>query len=75
VFEIELIFKPMGDRIEALGGTLTATLGLSSLYHELGLLPIFRRVTPKIFKHGLETFTIESEYGKEKIKEFVSSFA
>ncbi len=70
VFEIELIFKPMGDRIRALGGTLIATLGLSSNYHELGILPIFQRVTPNVFKRSLESFHIDSEYGKAKIKEF-----
>ena len=70
VFEIELIFKPMKDRIQALGGTLIATLGLSSNFHELGILPIFRRVTPKVFQRSLESFTIDSAYGKEKIKEF-----
>ena len=60
----------MSDRIQALGGTLIATLGLSSSYHELGILPIFKRVTPNVFKRTLESFTIDSEYGKEKIKEF-----
>jgi hypothetical protein len=70
VFEIELIFKPMKDRIEALGGALFAALGLSSNYHELGVLPIFKRVTPKVFERTLESFHIDSEYGKEKIKEF-----
>jgi hypothetical protein len=73
VFEIELIFEPMRDRIQAMGGKLIATLGLSSNYHELGILPFFQRVTPNVFKRSLESFTIESEYGKEKIKEFVSS--
>jgi len=70
VFEIELIFKPMNDRIRALGGTLTATLGLSSNYHELGLLGIFRLATRIVFKRSLESFTVDSEYGREKIKEF-----
>jgi len=70
VFEIELIFKPMNDRIQALGGTLIATLGLSSNYHELGILGIFRVLTRIVFKRSLESFTVDSEYGKEKIKEF-----
>ena len=74
IFEIELIFRPMNDRIQALGGTLTATLGLSSNYHELGILGIFRLATRIVFKRPLESFTVDSEYGKEKIKEFVSSF-
>jgi len=70
VFEIELLFKPMNDRIQALGGTLIATLGLSSNYHELGILGIFRLATRIVFKRSLDSFTVDSEYGKEKIKEF-----
>jgi hypothetical protein len=70
VFEIELIFKPMNDRIQALGGTLIATLGLSSNFHELGILPIFKRVTPKVFERSLESFNIDSEYGRQKLLEF-----
>lgn len=70
VFEIELLFKPMNDRIQALGGTLIATLGLSSNYHELGILGIFRLATRIVFRRSLESFTVDSEYGKQKIKEF-----
>jgi hypothetical protein len=70
IFEIELLFKPMNDRIQALGGTLTATLGLSSDYHELFVLGIFKLATRIVFKRSLESFTIDSEYGREKIKEF-----
>jgi len=70
VFEIELLFKPMNDRIQALGGTLIATLGLSSNYHELSILGIFKLATRIVFKRSLESFTVDSEYGKEKIKEF-----
>ena len=70
VFEIELLFKPMNDRIQSLGGTLIATLGLSSNYHELSILGIFKLATRIVFKRSLESFTVDSEYGKEKIKEF-----
>ncbi len=70
VFEIELLFKPMRDRIQKLGGALVATLGLSSNYHELFVLGIFKLVTRIIFRHPLELFTIDSEYGNEKTREF-----
>jgi len=70
VFEIELLFKPMNDRIQALGGTLIATLGLSSNYHELSLLSIFKLASRIVLKRSLESFTIDSEYGKKRIKEF-----
>ncbi len=70
VFELELLFKPMSDRIEKSEGTLVASLGLSSNYHELGVLGVFRLVTRIVFKRPLASFTIDSEYGREKITEF-----
>jgi hypothetical protein len=70
VFEIEFLFKPMENRINALGGTLVATLGLSSNYHELFILGVFKLITRIVFRRPLESFTMESEYGSEKIREF-----
>ena len=70
VFEIEFLFKPVEDRIKALGGTLVATLGLSSNYHELFILGVFKLITRILFNRPLESFTVESEYGSRKIKEF-----
>ena len=70
VFEIEFLFKPMNDRIQAIGGILTATLGLSSSYHELFVLGVFKVIARIVFRRPLELFTIDSEYGSEKIKEF-----
>lgn len=70
VFELELLFAPMRRRIERAGGTLVATLGLSSVYHELGVLGVFRRLTKMKFQRPLESFSIDSEYGERKIREF-----
>ena len=70
VFEMELLFEPLRARIQGLGGTLVATLGLSSKYHELGFLGIFRLVTRIVFRRPLELYTIDSDYGREKISEF-----
>lgn len=70
VFEMELLFKPMNDRLQALGANLIATLGLSSNHHELHILGIFRLATRIVFKRSLDSFTVDSEYGKEKIQAF-----
>ena len=59
----------MRTRIQERGGTLVATLGLSSNYHELSVLGIFRLITRMRFGRPLESFTIDSNYGKEKVRE------
>ncbi len=69
-FELEMVFKPISDRVEGSGGKVVATLGLSSNYHELHLLPLMMLASRINFRRPLSSFHIESEYGKEKIKEF-----
>jgi hypothetical protein len=70
VFELELLFEPLRVRIRGRGAALVAALGLSSNYHELSMLGIFRLITRVKFRRPLEFFTIDSSYGKEKIGEF-----
>jgi hypothetical protein len=70
VFELELLFEPLRARIQERGGTLVATLGLSSNYHELSVLGIFKLITRIRFRRPLEFFTVDSDYGKEKVREF-----
>jgi len=70
VFELELLFCPLTHRVEASGGSVAATLGLSSGYHELGVLRIFKLLTRLRLARPLESFSISSEYGKTKIGEF-----
>jgi hypothetical protein len=70
VFELEMLFKPISDRVAKAGGRVAATLGLSSGYHELYVLPLMRLASRMKFKRPLESFHIESEYGKERIREF-----
>jgi len=75
VFELELLFIPMSDRIERLGGKVAATLGLSSGYHELYILPLMKLISRIVFKRPLKSFHIESKYGKERIREFCDKIA
>lgn len=70
VFELELLFEPMRVRLRRRGATLVATLGLSSNYHELSVLGIFRWITRIKFRRPLESFTVDSDYGREKIRAF-----
>ena len=70
VFELELLFRPLTDRVEASGGVVITTLGLSSGYHELGILRIFELLTRLRLARSLESFYIASDYGKTKIREF-----
>jgi flavorubredoxin len=70
VFELELLFEPLRARVQERGGTLLATLGLSSNYHELSVLGIFKLIARMRFRRPLEFFTIDSDYGREKVREF-----
>jgi hypothetical protein len=70
VFELELLFEPMRRRIAGAGGLMMATLGLSSVYHELFVLGVFKRLTRIKFGRPLESFSIDSEYGKAEIARF-----
>ena len=70
VFELELLFEPMRRRVEESGGVIVATLGLSSVYHELFVLGVWKRLTRVKFGRPLESFSIDSEYGKVKIAQF-----
>jgi len=70
VLELDLIFMPMSNQICHAGGRVTCTLGLSSNFHELHLIWIFRLLSWIIFRRPIASFTSESDYGKRKIKAF-----
>ena len=70
VFELELIFTPMNRQIQKSGGKLVSTLGVSSNYHELHLIWIFRLVSWIIFRRSHNSFTVDSDYGKQNLKTF-----
>jgi hypothetical protein len=70
VFELELLFEPLRARIRERGGTLVATLGLSSSYHEFRVIAVFKLITRLKFGRPLEHFTIDSDYGRGKVGAF-----
>jgi hypothetical protein len=73
VFEIELLFVPMGHRLRQAGATLAATVGLSSDYHELFLFPVFKVLSRMVFGRPVGSFSLESDYGRQKIEEFCAA--
>lgn len=73
VFELELLFVPMGHRLRRAGATLAATLGLSSDYHELFLLPVFKVLSRLVFGRPIGSFSLESDYGRKKTEEFCTA--
>ena len=70
MFELNFIFTPMTRQIQASGGKLVSTLGVSSNFHELHLIWIFRLVSWIFFRRSLKSFTADTEYGKQKLKAF-----
>ena len=70
VFELEFIFTPMNRQIQKSGGKLVSTLGVSSNFHELHLIWIFRLVSWIVFRRSLKSFTSDSDYGKQKLMAF-----
>jgi hypothetical protein len=69
-FELGFIFTPMNRQIQKAGGKLVSTIGVSSNYHELHLIWIFRLVSWIVFRRPLTSFTADSDYGKQKLKSF-----
>ncbi|MBN2737172.1 MAG: hypothetical protein JXR70_09345 [Spirochaetales bacterium] len=70
VFELELIEKSMNRIVEEAGASIIAHLGISSGYHELGLMPLFRFVNRIRFCRPLKDFTIGSDHVDQQIEAF-----
>ncbi len=69
-FELELIEKPMARILGQLGAELVANLGVSSAYHELGIMPLFRLHSRLTFGRSIEDFKLGSEYASRGIQKF-----
>ena len=69
-FELELIEKPMARLLGRLGAEVVANLGVSSAYHELGLMPLFRLLSKLKFGRPIEDFKLGSEYANRGIQSF-----
>lgn len=77
VFELEMLFRPLQDRINAKGGTVIATLAISSQYHPFFFFgemeKIFQWISKKAFHRPLSEFTLQSAWGRQEVKRFCDS--
>jgi hypothetical protein len=56
----------LGDR----GAEVVADLHLSSAYHEVGLMPLFRLLSRIVFKAPVERFALGSTHAADEIARF-----
>ena len=77
VFELEMLFRPLMDRIHAKGACVFDTLAISSNYHPFfwfgELEAVFRWISKLAFKRPLSEFTLDSEWGRSEVKRFCDS--
>lgn len=77
VFELEMLFSPLRDRIQARGAELIDTLAISSNHHPFfwfgEMEAIFRWVSKLALKRPLHEFTLDSTWGKSEVERFCAS--
>ncbi len=69
-FEIEIYERSMERVLERIGAEYAGNVGVSSAYHEAGLLPLFRIVSLLVFRRPVTDFTLGSEYARKRIRKF-----
>jgi hypothetical protein len=74
VFELEMLFSPLQQRIAARGGSLRATLAISSGFHEFFFFNemeyVFRLISRLVFRRPLASYALNSEWGQHEIAVF-----
>jgi hypothetical protein len=70
MFELELIEKPMARLLGRMGAEVVANLGVSSAYHEAGILPLFRLLSRLKFGRPIEDFKLGTEYANRGLQDF-----
>ncbi len=77
VFELEMLFGPLQDRIHAKGAQLFDTLAISSNHHPFfwfgEMEALFRWISKLAFGRPLAEFTLDSEWGKGEVRRFCDS--
>lgn len=69
-FELELIEKPMARLLGRMGAEVVANLGVTSAYHEAGILPLFRLLSRLTFGRPIEDFKLGTEYANRGVQDF-----
>ena len=74
VFELEMLFAPLADRLQARGATVVDRLAVSSAYHPYFFFgemeALFRYISRKVFGRPLEDFTLGGEIGRAEFERF-----
>jgi hypothetical protein len=75
VFELGMIEQTMTRVVSEKSATIIAHLGLSSGYHELGVMPLFRIISRIRLCKPIEYFTIGSGYANNLTRQFCDTIA
>lgn len=74
VFEMEMLFAPLRQRIAQQGGTLVSTLAISSHFHEFFFFNemeyVFRLLSRLCFRRPLRSYTLPSQWGQQEVQRF-----
>lgn len=74
-FELAMIEKAMTRMASERGASIIAHLGLSSAYHELGVMPLFRCASRIVLHKPIEFFMIGSDYANHLTWQFCDKIA
>jgi len=77
VFELDMLFGPLADRLRARGATVVDRLGISSDYHPyffFGEMRAFFRIVSRLaFGRPLADFTLDGAVGKAAVRRFCAA--
>jgi len=75
VFELAMIEKAMTRMVSERDASIIAHLGLSSAYHELGIMPLFRCASRIVLHKPIKSFMIGSDYANHLTRQFCDKIA
>lgn len=74
VFELEMLFAPLADRLRTRGATVVDRLAISSDFHPYfffgEMRALFRLISRKAFGRPLADFTLDGEVGRVEFERF-----
>lgn len=74
VFELEMLFAPLADRLRARGATVVDRLAISSDHHPYfffgEMRALFRFISRRVFGRPLADFTLDGEVGRAEFQRF-----
>lgn len=74
VFELEMLFYPLKNRLNAKAASVIDTLSISSQHHPFFFFGemehLFKWISRRVFKRPLSEFTLNSAWGQKEIKRF-----